>query len=78
MNWSKPFEKLLLTALYSAIGAGVAYFALHLGETGLPQWAMPLAQVVLTGIAAAIANAIKHINDPAAIVPAVAAKQGAL
>ena len=60
MKWSLTAKKLLIVSLLSGAAAVVAYVAAHLGELDVPFWAMPLAQAVLTGIAAAIANAIKH------------------
>ncbi len=63
MKWTLTAKKLVIVSLLSGAAAVVAYFAAHLGELDVPFWAMPVAQAVLTGLAAAIANAIKHWKD---------------
>jgi len=64
VNWWIPVRKFFTVALYTGAAAVVAYVLAHLGETGLPVWAQPLVQTLLGAAALAIANAIKHINDP--------------
>ena len=63
MKWSLTLKKFVIVGILSMAAAGVAYLAAHLGELDVPFWAMPVAQAVLTGLAAAIANAIKHWKD---------------
>ena len=52
-----------MLTIFSAAAGAVAYVLAHLGEMGVPAWGIPLAQAILTGLAAAIANAVKHWND---------------
>ena len=63
MNWSITLKKWVMLTIFSAAAGAVAYVLAHLGEMGVPAWGIPLAQAILTGLAAAIANAVKHWND---------------
>lgn len=56
----KVLNRGLKMTILAAIGAAVAYLLTHVGELQLNPMQTVIAMAVLTGIAAAIENAVKH------------------